>query len=66
MPTLVTRPAAKQIGPGFQCPEVDLRTLKERFRVYVDDQGTLRCDHTVRFLGLPVLHLHYRIERTDS
>lgn len=39
-----------------------IRTLKEFFRVYVDESGTLRCDHRVRFLGLPVLHLHYRIE----
>lgn len=39
-----------------------VRTLKEHFRVYVDDHGTLRCDHRVSFLGLPVLHLHYRIE----
>ncbi|HYP76660.1 MAG TPA: hypothetical protein VER12_11915 [Polyangiaceae bacterium] len=39
-----------------------IRTLKEHFRVYVDDASTLRCDHLVRFLGLPVLHLHYRIE----
>jgi len=39
-----------------------IRSLKEFFRVYVDESGTLRCDHRVRFLGLPVLHLHYRIE----
>jgi len=39
-----------------------IRSLKEFFRVYVDESGTLRCDHWVRFLGLPVLHLHYRIE----
>lgn len=39
-----------------------VRSLKEHFRVYVDAAGTLRCDHRVRFLGLPVLHLHYRIE----
>ena len=39
-----------------------VRSLKEHFRVYVDDAGTLRCDHRVSFLGLPVLHLHYRIE----
>ena len=38
-------------------------TLKEHFRVYVDDDGTLRCDHAVSFMGLPVLRLHYRIER---
>lgn len=38
-----------------------IKTLKELFRVYVDDQGVLRCDHTVKFLGLPVLALHYKI-----
>jgi hypothetical protein len=37
-------------------------TLKEEFRVYVDGEGVLRCDHSVGFLGLPILHLHYRIE----
>ncbi|HEX2669830.1 MAG TPA: hypothetical protein VHM25_03105, partial [Polyangiaceae bacterium] len=39
-----------------------VRSLKEHFRMYVDATETLRCDHRVRFLGLPVLHLHYRIE----
>ncbi|HEY3255434.1 MAG TPA: hypothetical protein VGJ91_15855 [Polyangiaceae bacterium] len=39
-----------------------IRSLKEQFRLYVDAAGTLRCDHLVRFLGLRVLHLHYRIE----
>jgi len=38
-----------------------IRSLVERFRLYVDDFGALRCDHTVRFLGLPVLSLHYKI-----
>jgi hypothetical protein len=38
-------------------------TLHEEFHLYVDDGGVLRCDHTVRFLGTRVLHLHYRIER---
>jgi hypothetical protein len=38
-------------------------TLHEDFRVYVDEADVLRCDHTVRFMGLPILHLHYRIER---
>ena len=27
----------------------------------VDERGDVRCEHTVRFLGLPVLTLHYRI-----
>lgn len=39
-----------------------IHTLRERFRVYVDGDGTVRCDHTVRFLGLPVLQLHYRMD----
>jgi len=39
-----------------------IRSLKEHFRVYVDAADTLRCDHQVRFLGMQVLHLHYRIE----
>lgn len=41
-------------------------TLNEEFRVYVDDGGVLRCDHSIRFLGTRVLHLHYRIERVRS
>jgi len=40
-----------------------IRSLKERFHVYVDGEGTLRCDHTVRFLGMPALRLHYKIFR---
>ena len=38
-----------------------VRTLREQFHVYVDRHGVLRCDHAVRFLGLPVLKLHYKI-----
>lgn len=40
-----------------------IRTLKEHFRVFVDEKGTLRCDHRVSFLGLPVLRLHYKMFR---
>ena len=40
-----------------------IRSLNERFRIYVDADQVMRCDHSVRFLGLPVLKLHYRIER---
>jgi hypothetical protein len=43
-----------------------IKTLREQFRVYVDAQGVLRCDHAVRFLGLPVLRLHYKIVRTEA
>lgn len=38
-------------------------TLHEDFRVYVDEERVLRCDHSIRLLGMPILHLHYRIER---
>jgi hypothetical protein len=35
-------------------------SLHEQFHLYVEED-ILRCDHHVRFLGLPVLSLHYRI-----
>jgi hypothetical protein len=38
-----------------------IRSLKETFRLYLDDEGLVRCDHDVHFLGLRVLSLHYRI-----
>ncbi len=37
-----------------------VRSLHEQFDLYVEN-AELRCDHHVRFLGLPVLSLHYRI-----
>lgn len=40
-----------------------IRTLREHFRVFVDGEGTLRCDHSVSFVGLPVLRLHYKMVR---
>jgi hypothetical protein len=43
-----------------------IRTLKERFHVFVDEQGVMRCDHAVRFLGLPVLRLHYKIFKSAA
>ena len=53
-----------QVRDGERLQVWHLRTLKELFRVYVDEQGVLRCDHSVRFLGLPVLKLHYKIFRS--
>jgi hypothetical protein len=58
--------------PGFyRLLEIDgdhwkaryLRTLHELFHVYVDREGALRTDHTIRFLGMTVLRLHYRLTR---
>ena len=40
-----------------------LATLREHFTVFRDDDGELRCDHTVRFLGMTMLRLHYRMRR---
>jgi hypothetical protein len=38
-----------------------IRSLHETFHVYLDAEESVRCEHHVRFLGLPVLTLHYRI-----
>ena len=43
-----------------------LRTLREVFHVFVDGRGVLRTAHEVRFLGLTVLRLHYKLERDRS
>jgi hypothetical protein len=36
-------------------------TLHELFRVYVDGEGILRTDHTVSFLGITIIRLHYKM-----
>lgn len=38
-----------------------IRSLHERFDLYLDHEQTVRCEHSIRFLGFPVLRLHYRI-----
>jgi len=38
-----------------------IKTLHEIFHVYVDQEGVLRTDHIIHFLGLTVLRLHYKI-----
>jgi hypothetical protein len=57
-------------GPGFyRMVEADadhwrvryIRTLHEVFHLYVDATGTLRTDHTVRFLGFTVFRMHYKM-----
>lgn len=53
----------QHFGRGDALTVWKIRSLRERFRVYVDAERVLRCDHAIRFLGLPVLHLHYRIQR---
>lgn len=36
-------------------------TLHEIFRVYVDQEDVLRTDHTITFVGLTILRLHYKM-----
>ena len=43
-----------------------LKTLRERFEVYTDEHDVLRCDHEVRFLGITMLRLHYRMRPRAS
>jgi len=54
--------------PGGRVLVWRVSSLHEHFCVYTDDSDTLRCDHSLRFLGFPVLNLHYRIElrRADA
>lgn len=38
--------------------------LHERFEVFVDDVGMVRCDHALDFRTSRVLRLHYRMEQS--
>ncbi len=38
-----------------------VKTLHELFHVYVDDEGVLRTEHRISFLGLTIIRLHYKI-----
>jgi hypothetical protein len=40
-----------------------VRSLREVFHVYVDAEQVLRTDHTVFFLGLSIIRLHYKMTR---
>jgi hypothetical protein len=35
--------------------------LHDTLRLYVDQEGCVRCDHSIRFLGVGVITLHYRM-----
>ena len=39
--------------------------VHERFSVHVDAEGVLRTDHAIDLGRLPVLRLHYRLDRVD-
>jgi hypothetical protein len=38
-----------------------VKTLHELFHVYVDNEAVLRTDHTISFLGLTIIRLHYKM-----
>jgi hypothetical protein len=40
-----------------------IKTLHELFHVYVDSEGVLRTEHTISFLGLTIIRLHYKMSR---
>lgn len=46
-------------GDGFRIWRVS--RLHENFHIYVDQEGFVRGDHQIRFLGVDVTTLHYRI-----
>jgi hypothetical protein len=35
--------------------------LHDTMHLYVDQEGCVRCDHRIRFLGVAVMTLHYRM-----
>jgi len=43
-----------------------VRSLRELFHVYVDAEQVLRTDHTVFFLGLSIIRLHYKMTRVPA
>lgn len=37
--------------------------ITEHFHVYADDQGDVRCDHSLRLRSIPAVRLHYRMRK---
>jgi hypothetical protein len=54
---LVVRPGSTDHGWARRVP------LPERFDVFADEVGELRCDHQLQLLGAEVIRLHYRLQR---
>lgn len=42
-----------------------LASLHEKLHLYVDQKGVLRTDHTISFMGMTILRLHYRMARVS-
>ncbi len=43
-----------------------VKTLHELFHVYIDDEGVLRTEHTISFLGLTIIRFHYKMSPAPS
>ena len=43
-----------------------VKTLHELFHVYVDEEGVLRTEHAISFLGLTIIRLHYKMSPAPS
>ena len=37
--------------------------LNEHFHLYVDDDGDVRADHSLKLWNIPAVRLHYRMRR---
>jgi len=44
----------------------NFKTLHEIFHVYVDEEDVLRTDHTITFVGLTILRLHYKMTLAEK
>jgi len=44
----------------------NFKSLHELFHVYIDNDGVLRCDHKISFVGLTILRLHYKMMRAND
>ncbi|HLB77275.1 MAG TPA: hypothetical protein VJO72_09600 [Candidatus Dormibacteraeota bacterium] len=61
-------PVPDTFGSGTRL-KPDARACARRwldFHVYPHGDGSVRTDHVVRWWGLPVLQLHYRITRLQD
>ena len=40
--------------------------IAEHFHLYVDDEGDVRADHSLRLFNIPAVLLHYRMRRSSD
>jgi hypothetical protein len=57
---LIVRPDAGQSAWVRRVP------IDERFELWVDAEGVLRTSHRLRLWSVPVIDLHYRLDRLSS